>query len=275
MPEPSVDYRYIFDNPVEINGSGGSLTATATFEVEWSDKNDFVNQALGLPTATSGWPLPEIPWECPFQEDTGLLASAFRITPHTVRQSVASDDNTVAGHFEKAHITLTFERPRYDYSVATEQNQIDVANPVLFCEQSVDSNARVIPVDGFKLEYVGAPSGVVPAGPAFFIEIQSTIVLTFPFVPYIPWNYLESYIGKVNDRTLFGRAAGTLMLEGPSMRQETYSDGTNRTSCVLRLAYNSTGWNKQLATNGTIYPIRIKTTGTYLYPEANLAAIWS
>lgn len=275
MPEPTVDWRYIFDNPVRVSGGGGSLTASATFEVDWDDRNQFVNEALGLPTGTSGWPLPQVAWDCPFQPNSGLLAASFDFQPHSVKQSVSPTDNTVVGHFEKAWVTLGFERPRYDYATATEQNQIDIANPILFCEQSIDSNARIIPVEGYKLEYVGAPDCVVPVGPAFYLEIQSTIVLTFPFVPYIPWGYLESYIGKVNDRTLFGRAPGTLMLEGPSMRQETYSDGTNRTSCVLRLSYNSIGWNKQLATDGNIYTVRVKTTGTYLYPETNLAAIWS
>lgn len=275
MPEPTVDWRYIFDEPLEVVGSGGTLSATATFEVEWDDHIDFVNQALGIPTVFSGWPLPQIPWDCPFEPNSGLLAASFRLRPHSLKSSVASGDNTVSGHFEKAWVTIGFERPRYDFDNPTQQNQLDVANPILFCEQSIDSSGRTVPVEGWKLEYVGAPSGVVPVGPAFFIEVQSTIVLTFPFVPFIPWNYLESYIGRVNDRTLFGRAAGTLLLEAPSMRQETFVDGTNRTSCVLRLAYNSTGWNKQLASNGNIYPIRNKTTGAYNYPEANLALIWS
>lgn len=275
MPEPTVDWRYIFDNPVRISGGGGSLTATATFEVDWGDRDQFVNEALGLPTGTTGWPLPQVAWECPFEPNTGLLAASFDIQPHTVKQNVPADDNTVAGHFEKAWITLGFERPRYDYATATEQNQIDVANPILFCEQAIDSASRTIPIDGYKLEYIGAPSGTVAEGPVYVFEIQSTIVLTFPFVPYIPWNYLREYIGKVNDRPMFGCDAGTLLLEGPSMRQETYSDGTNRTSCVLRFAYRQLGWNSQLATNGIIYPIRIKATGELIHREANLAAIWS
>lgn len=274
MPEPTVEWRYIFDDPVECSGGGGSMVATATFEVAWDDRNQFVNEALGLPSATEGWPLPQVPWDCPFQPDSGLLASSFRIRPHTVKQTVASDDNTVSGHFEKAWITLGFQRPNFNYGEGTDR-QLDAANPILFCEQSVESAARTIPIDGWKLEYVGAPSGVIADGPVYAFEVQSTIVLTFAFVPYIPWNYLRDYIGKVNDRVLFGCERGTLLLEGPSLRQETFVDGTNRTSCVLRLAYRQLGWNVQLATDGNIYPIRIKTTGELIHKEANLAAIWS
>jgi hypothetical protein len=275
MPEPSVDWRYIFDDPIECSGSGGTLSATATFEVDWTDREAFVNQALGLPTGSAGWPLPQVPWDCPFQPNSGLLASSFRFRPHTLKSTIGGSDNTVSGHFEKAWVTIGFERPRYDYDVPTSQNQIDVTNPILFCEQSIDSSGRSVTVPGYCLEYVGAPSGVVPVGPVFYFEIQSTIVLTFPFVPFIPWNYLESYIGKVNDRTLFGRAAGTLCLEAPSTRIETFSDGTTRSSCVLRLSYKSEGWNKQIASNGISYTVRNKATGALNFPEANLALIWS
>lgn len=275
MPEPTVDWRYIFDNPVEVNGGGGSLTATAAFEVNWDDRNQFVNEALGLPTGSTGWPLPQIPWDCPFQPDSGLLATSFRIQPHTVRQSVAADDNTVAGHFEKAWITLGFERPRYDYATGTEQNQIDPANPILFCEQSIDYRSKTIVLKQFELEFDGAPTGVVPTEPFYAFTDEADYVLRFPFVPYIPWDYIEPYMEKVNDRWLFGRDVGTIKLSSASTHQETYSDGTNRTSLELRLSYRSIGWNVQRASNGNIYDVRIKGTGVPIYHPANLAAIWS
>lgn len=275
MPEPTVDWLYIFDNPVEVNGGGGSLTATATFEVDWDDRNQFVNEALGLPTGSTGWPLPQIPWDCPFQPDSGLLAASFRIQPHTVRQSVAADDNTVSGHFEKAWITLGFERPRYDYAVATEQNQIDPANPILFCEQSIDYRSKTIVLKQFELEFVGAPTGVVPTEPFYAFTDEADYVLRFPFVPYIPWNYIEPYMEKVNDRVIFGRDIGTVKLSSASTHQETYSDGTNRTSLELRLSYRSIGWNVQRASNGNIYDVQIKGAGVPIYHSANLAAIWS
>lgn len=275
MPEPSVNWRYIFDDPIECSGSGGTLSATATFEVDWADREAFVNQALGLPTGSAGWPLPQIPWDCPFQPNSGLLASSFRFRPHTLKSSIGGSDNTVSGHFEKAWVTIGFERPRYDFDVPTPQNQLDVLNPILFCEQSIDASVRSLPVPGWYLEYIGAPSGVVAEGPLYTFEVQSTIVLTFPFVPYIPWNYLRPYIGKVNDRTLFGCPAGTLAFEGPSMRQETFVDGTNRTSCVLRLGYRELGWNSQLATDGNVYEVRIRSTGEKIHKPINLALIWS
>jgi hypothetical protein len=276
MPEPSVAYRILFDPLPSFSGSGGSLNASAKFEVLWTDREAFINQALGLTTGSSGWPTPQIPWDCPFQPNSGLLASSFSCVPHTVKDGeILTTDNTVAGHFLYAHIQIGFERPRYDFDTPTAQNQIDIANPILFCEQSIEYSGRTLVRDGYKLEYVGAPSGVVPVGPVFQIEVQSDIVLNFPFVPYIPWNYLEPYIGKSNNATLFGKPAETIAFLGASLRQETMSDGTNKTSCALRMSYNSTGWNKQLATNGTLYTVQVKGTGEKLYPPANLAAIWS
>jgi hypothetical protein len=276
MPTPSVPYRILFDPLPTFSGSGGTLSASATFEVLWTDREAFINQALGLTTGSSGWPVPEVPWDCPFQPNSGLLAASFTCEPHTVKDSISSTDNTVEGHFLYAHVQIGFERPRYDFQGGgTPQNQIDVSNPILFCEQSIEFTGRTIVREGYKLQYVGAPTGTVPVGPAFQIEIQSDIVLNFPFVPYIPWNYLEPYIGKSNNATLFGKPPETIAFLGASLRQETMSDGTNKTSCVLRMSYNSTGWNKQLATDGNIYDVVIKGTGQKLYPTANLAAIWS
>jgi hypothetical protein len=275
MPEQSVPYRFLFDPLPTFSGSGGSLSASATFEVLWTDREAFINQALGLTTGSSGWPMPQIPWDCPFQPNSGLLASSFSCVPHTVKDSISASDNTVAGHFLYAHVQIGFERPKYDYSTPTVQNQIDVSNPILFCEQSIEFTGRTLVREGYKLEYVGAPSGVVPVGPAFLTEVQSDIVLNFPFVPYIPWNYLEPFIGKTNDRVLFGKDPETIAFHGASLRQETMSDGTNKTSCVLRMSYNGAGWNTQLGTNGVLYDVVVKGTGEKLYPAANLAAIWS
>ena len=276
MPTPSVNYRIILDNPKPtFSGSGGTLSASAVFEVAWSDRETFINEALGLTTGSSGWPTPQVPWDCPFQPNSGLLASSFSCEPHTVKDSVSPSDNTVEGHYENAHIQIGFERPRYDFQTPTVQNQIDVANPILFCEQSIEYSGRTVVREGYKLEYVGAPASIVPVGPVFQVEVQSDIVLSFPFVPYIPWGYLEPYIGKSNDSTLFGKPAETIAFLGASLRQETMSDGTNKTSCVLRMSYNSTGWNKQLATDGSLYTVQVKGTGEKLYPPANLAAIWT
>jgi hypothetical protein len=276
MPEPSVPYRILFDPMPTFSGSGSTLSASATFETLWTDREAFINDALGITSGFSGWPLPSIPWDCPFQPNTCLLASSFSCVPHTVKSSISSADNTVEGHFLYAHIQIGFERPKYDTGGGcSTQNQIDPTNPILFCEQSIESTARTIVREGYTLEYVGAPATVVPVGPAFTFEIQADIILTFPFVPYIPWNYLEPYLGKTNDATLFGKPPETILFMGASLRQETMSDGTNKTSCALRMSYNSTGWNKQLATDGEIYDIQVKTTGTKLYPTANLAAIWN
>lgn len=275
MPEPSVPYRILFDPLPTFSGSGGTLSASATFEVLWTDRESFINQALGLTTGSSGWPTPQIPWDCPFQPNSGLLASSFSCVPHTVKDSISASDNTVEGHFQYAHIQIGFERPRYDTLNGTAQNQLDPANAILFCEQSIESSARTIPVEGYLLQYVGAPSSVVPVGPKFILETQYDIVLNFPMVSYIPWNYLEPYFGTTNDRTLFGKPPETIAFLGASLRQETMANGTNKTSCVLRLAYREFGWNKQLATDGNLYTVVIKGTGEKLYPPANLAAIWS
>ena len=275
MPEPSVNYRILFDPLPTFSGSGGTLSASALFEVLWTDREAFINQALGLTTGSSGWPTPQVPWDCPFQPNSGLLASSFSCVPHTVNDGISPSDNTVAGHFQYAHVTIGFERPRYDFQTPTVQNQIDVANPILFCEQSIEMTARTLVLKAYHFEYVGAPANIVPVGDFFVLETQADIVLNFPFVPYIPWTYLEPYIGKSNDRTLFGKPAETIVFMGPSIRQETLSNGTNRSSCVLRFGYNSNGWNKQLGTDGSIYPIQRKITGDKPYPTANLAAIWS
>jgi hypothetical protein len=243
--------------------------------VLWADRETFINEALGLASGSSGWPLPQIPWDCPFQPNSGLFASSFSCTPHTVQDSISPTDNTVAGHFTYAHVQIGFERPRYDTVVGTVQNQLDPANPILFCEQSIESSARTVPVEGYVLNYVGAPAGVVPVGPKFVLEVQYDIILNFPMVPYIPWNYLDPYFGKTNDRTLFGKPAETIAFLSASMRQESMSNGTNKTSCALRLAYRQFGWNKQLAVDGNLYTVVVASSGEKLYPTANLAAIWS
>lgn len=275
MPTPTVPYSILFDPIPELSGQGGSLSATATFEVPWLYRGQFINEALGRPTATTGWPTPQVPWECPFEPGLGLLAHSFRCVPHTIKDSVSFGDNTLDGHFAYAHVTINFQTPQYDWDFADPTRQIDKLNPILFCEQSIETAARTIPVEGFQLQYVGAPAEVVPIGPKFTIETQADIILAFPFVPYIPWDLIEPYIGKSNSTTLFNRPAETIVLLGASMRNETFVDGTARCSCVLRLGYNATGWNKQLATDGNVYSVVLKGSGDKLYPTADLAAIWS
>lgn len=275
MPAPTVDWKYVFDPLPEVNGSFGSLTASAMFEVNWSDRNAFINSAMGLTSGSSGWPVPQVPWDCPFQPASGLLCNGFRLMPFGVKDTIAPTDNTVEGHFEKAHVLLNFERPRYDFDSPSPQNQIDVTQPILFCEQTIDTTARTIAREGWLLEYIGAPTTVKPTGPAFLIEVQADYVLNFPHVPYIPWNYLEPYFGKTNDRILFGKPAGTICFMGASIKNDIQANGVTRTSCVLKMSYNSTGWNKQLGPDGNLYEVRYKGTGLKPYPPANLAAIWS
>jgi hypothetical protein len=275
MPTPSVPYRVLFEPIPEFSGQGGTLSATATFEVSWQYRGQFIRDALGLPTASTGWPTPQVPWEYPFETGIGLYATSFRCVPHTVQDNIATTDNTLDGHFTYAHVTLGFQTPQYDISLFEPTRQIDPVNPILFCEQSIETQARTIPIEGYQLQYVGAPASVVPIGPKFMIETQADIILNFPFVPYIPWDRLEPYIGKSNSATLFNRPAETIVFLGASMRNETFVDGTSRCSCVLRLGYNATGWNKQLGTDGNLYTVVVKGTGEKLYPTANLAAIWS
>ena len=275
MPAPTVPWRYVFSQLPEVAGAGGSMSASAIFEVAIEDRNSFINSACGLTSGSSGWPLPQIPWDCPFQPNSGLLCSGFRWTPFGVRDAISPTDNTVEGHFQFAHVTLNFERPRYDYDSPSPQNQIDITQPILFCEQSIETHTRTITVKGYELEYVGAPASVAPEGPVCKFAVQADYILTFPFVPYIPWNYLEPYHEKVNDRILFGKPAGTLRFSGASIKNEVQSNGVTRTSCVLKLSYNAIGWNKQLATNGVIYELKIKNSSNRIYNSANLAAIWS
>jgi len=275
MPVPAATWKYVFDQAPEVTGSGGTMTASAVFEIAIGDRNEFINSACGLTSGGGGWPLPQIPWDCPFQPVSGLLCSGFKWVPFGLRDSISGSDNTVDGHYDFAHVTLNFERPKYDYEYPSSQNQIDTSQPILFCEQTIETHTRTVTVPGYELEYVGAPATEKPVGPVVKFAVQADYVLNFPFVPYIPWNFLEPFHECVNDRVLFGKARGTIRFSGASIKNEVQSNGVTRTSCVLKMSYNAIGWNMQMATNGLIYELKIKNSANRIYKYANLAGIWS
>jgi hypothetical protein len=92
---------------------------------------------------------------------------------------------------------------------------------------------------------------------------ESNLVLSFPRIPYLPWQLIQPFIGSLNDAPMLGCAKGTLMLTGMDTEETSTSTGLGQ-ALQLEYAFNSLGdWNslpKPDGTYGLVYKLGLTNT---------------
>lgn len=242
----------------------GGLKATVPYLVTWANAYAFVN-ALILPMTTVriGTITFSLPYKLPSAvAATPLYAQGFEITPCGVSATLdplvpLTYQGLAAGEFfSHAIVTVQFEQVPWAFDPLSEDpqglNQLDPANPITFCEQAVKIGGKMVTRKGRNYVYTSDSTPVV--GDVGVLVPEAKLVLKFPRVPYLPWQLLVPYVGKVNAAKLFECDAGTLLLESPDTQAK--SSLTNpvpiEQAVILEFAYDPNGWNKLPRPDGTL-----------------------
>lgn len=102
----------------------------------------------------------------------------------------------------------------------------------------------------------------------------ATIVCTVHKVPWLPTDAILGLQGRVNDRTFFGRPAGTILFDGARTRRSYSSDGTITQDIAEVYKYNEKGWNRVVRPdNMTIWDLVTHNgdpTGNTMYASDDL-----
>jgi hypothetical protein len=253
----------------EISGDVRSgLKATVPFLVAWKDAIQFANDMVASPKATR---VGTIIWKIPDQfivpfggNNPRMYAQAFKIKPCGVLQNQTTGEwypnyGLFPGeYYTHAVVTLQYESVPMQFQPGDDQNglnQLDPSNPITMCEQSVDINGKVVTRDGANYKYV--TSGNIVTDDVQIVMNEAKLVLSFPQVPYLPWQLVQPYVGKINKTPVLACARGALLLEGMGTKYTPKPDGDFGQNVTLKFAWNPdpTGTTTQ-GMDWNAFPIR-------------------
>jgi hypothetical protein len=265
MGVPTVNYEIIPDS-YSISGDVRSgYRAQVKCLLAWADAFLFADQIFGATQATIVGPVSwTLPWRFPVT-NANLYVTAFSIKPVGVLDNPTSIPNKglkPGEYYKNAIATVDFGTPPYTQQVSTDDpknlQQLDPNNPITMCEQSVKITGRMETRKAGSYLF----SAFSPVTGDFGVVIpESNLVLSFPRIPYLPWQLVQPFIGSLNDATMLGCAKGTLMLTGMDTKEVATSQGLGQ-SLQLEYAFNSLGdWNMLPKPDGT-YALVYKLGGT-------------
>jgi hypothetical protein len=160
-------------------------------------------------------------------------------------------------------------------------NQLDPANPITACEQSIDIIGKMVTRDGSNYKY--ATSGNTVTDDVAIVMNEAKLVLSFPQVPYLPWQAVQPYVGKVNNSTILACGRGTLLLEGMGTKITPMPNGQFGQNATLKFAWNPdpTGtsfqgmdWNNFPIRGTGAFDIIVDGSGNNPYKYAEFANIF-
>ena len=89
----------------------------------------------------------------------------------------------------------------------------------------------------------------------------------------VPWNLLRSLVGHVNDATVLGAPAETILLAGANVESKTNLSGTTY-SAEIKISERPTNWNKFYRPDLNIFDY-IRWRGYKAYIESDLGALFT
>ena len=224
------------------------LTATVPFIMPWESAFTFMSQLLPAPSAST---INSILWTSPYQLPISLSgAPAFHSMP---RISIASPSDGTAtrrqiSDFQQAIffngrcITVNFETPTAIQQISDDPgglNQLDPANPLTFCEQSIQQTSKIVTRKGSGFTYNGGSFNGKPVpGDIPLLQPEAKLLLKFPKIPVLAWQLFQPYIGKLNLNPILNCVKGALALEGVHSIITPGTDGSFAQNLGLSFAYN-------------------------------------
>ena len=281
MATITVPYKILADG-YRISGDVRSgLKATVRYFVSWSNALTFVNEVLVSPAATV---VGLVSWNAPYQFPVqfgglapSLYVQAFDIQPCGASATPVPTGGLAPGeYYTFAIVTLQFESVLAIQQASDDPNnlnQLDPENPITACEQSVKLGGKMTTVKGRGYKY--QTSGNPIPGDMAVPSTEARLILKFPRIPYLPWEFVAPYIGKVNQDVTLGCAKGALLLDGMDTDVTPSVNGTIQQKLVLEFAVNlpadpggggagavGTDWNSVPLNDGTGgWDLAVSTTG--------------
>lgn len=286
LPGLTTPHR-ILSKGYKISGDAVSgYRATIPYLVRWDDAFTFVDELFSASTATSSGGA--ITWKTPHKlpfTDAPLYARSFEIDPVGLSDDGAKvlDPGTFlglapGGFYGYARITATYQTPDAPQQAAEgELHQLDPANPITVCRQSVRASGKMETLKSGNYFYDNGASPPQPVSGDYAVPVcESILELDFPEIPYLPWIFVEPYIGKVNAGALLGVAAGRLLLEGMTTRVEFTTQGMAQ---MINLSFavcpaSATSWN-HLPKAGVPTLVKRASGSGRIYDTANFADIFN
>jgi hypothetical protein len=254
--------------------------ATVPYFVAWDDAFTFIDEVMFSATATVVGPFTV---NLPLKFPTGapLYANAFRIQPCGSDGSVAGpNDGLRPGEFyTHAIITVQFDTPNLSWSAAddpTGLQQLDPANPITICEQAVKINANYETRPGSNYRY-DSDSKAVNKEFAVLVP-QTSLTLTFPKIPYMPWSLIKPYIGTINNSAVLNCAAETLLLLGMNTTAKMSTGfGQNGIAqqLILEFAQQDHSWNKIEKPDGSLDYVHKAFSADKIYAKTEFVQIFN
>ena len=287
---------WIYPDGIELSGGvRDGLHGQITYRTPWANATAFAFAALAGSAANH---IGGIVWTTPYKwpelfagRSTYLYCSDFTIKPWAPNGQPILIDSFNPGvadgdFFEYAKIVLSFSTISFLQNISDDPqglNQLDPENPITGCEQSVDINGKIVTVSGAGYTYDSTSKPVQGDIPLNQNEVK--LMLRFPRVPYLPWQLIQPYVGKINASPILQCAMGTLLLEGSTTVIAPQPDGTLGQNLALKFAFNpdptSVGtqgmdWNSFPLPDGSGYSKITSTSGSMRpYTYANFGTIFN
>lgn len=252
MATPTVPFKVLADGYQVTGDAEAGYTATVKYLLEWQYAFTFVDQIFARAKASTVGPITYYqPYRFP-PAVANLYASSFTLSPCGASGTSIPMKGLAPGEFfTHAIVEVHFKTPAASQNSGDDpngMNQLDPANPITMCEQSVriTSKLETRKAGSFLYASTGKP---VPMDFAI-VAPECRLVLTFPNVPYLPWHVVKNYIGNVNDVPVLDCARGTLLMEGMDTRCIQTNQGMTQ-QVQFEFSENPDGdWNKMPLPNG-------------------------
>lgn len=255
------DYK-IRPDVFEIDGDQAvGYHAVVGYQLPWAQAFLFVDEVMGLNSAATVGP---ITYKAPHRFPTAtadLYASRFRIKPMGAKEEAEATFKGLAPgeYFTDAIVTVEYNSPGMAMQAGQGPlMQLDPANPLTVCRQSVKSASKMETLKSGHYVYT-SDSKKVP-GDYAVPTCESVLELEFPRLPFLPWQAVEPYMGRVNAGAMLGVAAQRLLLEGFGTRNEATTSGwTSSATLTFAVAQPGQTWN-QLPRDGV--PVNVRRSGS-------------
>lgn len=249
MSDPIATYNAkMLADGYKVNGDlQTGYVATVPYLLAWNDAFNFIDAVMGTTSSvTIGAVTLKVPHLFPGAAVAKLYANVFDCVPcGSNGQALPPTLGMKPGEFfTHAKVTITYKTPPYLQQSTDDPgnlNQLDPANPITLCEQSIKMSGKMRTRKGSA--YVFSDNKAV-IGDVGIPEREAKLVLKFPRIPYIPWQLQLPFIGTVNKFAMLLCAPGTLLFEGGETQFTETTQGLQGQSWSCELAYDPNGWQK-------------------------------
>jgi len=263
----TIAHKVLADGYKVSGGADQPVKAVVPYLVAWADAFNFYSQVLGYTSATTAGPITYHVGH-QFPPAPTLFAQYAEIEPCGASGTTGPNLGLAPGEFfTHARVTVTYQSLPWPQPGDASGNlqQLDPNNPITLCEQELETGGKFQTVKGEGLEF---DDGTPVTGNQVVSLAETKLVLTFPRVPFMPWQITKDYVGKINLNSIFGCDKGTLLFEGQRTKFTETDLGIQGKQLQLILVHADEDWNTGIKPDGSHALMRWKSdhsTRNYKY----------